>query len=164
MPPIPPTPNLAPQPNRRHFGPIIITWDPGVDWPIAVDHDELNGECAFVTASPISFRRDYSGIAIEIPRRFQFDGASIPRIFWSCPGFAPLGKHLWAALLHDYLCERPQLVSRVIADAIFADLLIETSVGWRGTVMALAVWAYGLAKTLRGMRGARGAGSEERGW
>lgn len=36
---------------------------------------------------------------------FVFDGASIPRFAWSIIGLAPVGPHLAAACLHDFLYE-----------------------------------------------------------
>jgi len=133
--------------KRLTYGPISIEWAPKIRNPIAVDHERLNGECAFVTDCPIYFHREALKLAIVVPEGFRFDGASIPRIFWCVPGFAPMGKHLWAALLHDFLCvlsrNNPAAMDRELADAIFASLLKHTGVvGWRRVAMDLAVSGY----------------------
>ncbi len=41
-----------------------------------------------------------NGAMIEIPKDFEFDGASIPRIFWMI--LSPTGLLLIPGLLHDY--------------------------------------------------------------
>jgi hypothetical protein len=47
---------------------------------------------------------DDGRVYITLDQSFETDGASIPRIFWSVPGFDPMD---WpkAALLHDWLWE-----------------------------------------------------------
>lgn len=44
--------------------------------------------------------RDYR---ITIPKGFECDGASVPRILWTLTGITPDGYHRPAALVHDYL-------------------------------------------------------------
>lgn len=41
-----------------------------------------------------------------IPAEYIFDGASIPRAFWGLKGFDPHGEKLWAALIHDWFCDK----------------------------------------------------------
>ena len=60
---------------------------------------------------------------------FQTDGASIPRIFWSCAGdpFSP--DYVAAAVCHDALyCA--QLVTRDQADNEFLELMGEDGLSW----------------------------------
>lgn len=41
-----------------------------------------------------------------IPAGYEFDGASVPRMFWGFPfGYTPDGVHRAAALEHDFLCD-----------------------------------------------------------
>lgn len=40
-----------------------------------------------------------------IPRGYEFDGASVPRLFWGLLGYMPFGLHIVAALEHDWLCD-----------------------------------------------------------
>jgi hypothetical protein len=41
------------------------------------------------------------GEIIQMPKKFQFDGSSVPRFLWWC--FPSYGDFFFAALLHDYL-------------------------------------------------------------
>lgn len=145
---------LAPL-NRLVFGPVAIEWDAAVPFPLAIDHTRLNGLALFITLCWIRFR--FGGLMWEVPAGFVFDGATIPRWLWWIPGFAPLGKHIWAALLHDRLCQlardNPDLMDRTLADAAFASLLEHTAVGkWRALAMDLAVSGYRRWNFLRGTR------------
>lgn len=40
---------------------------------------------------------------ITIPAGFKYDGASVPRVFWSVTGFLPDGLGRAAALVHDFI-------------------------------------------------------------
>lgn len=40
-------------------------------------------------------------VAVEVPRGFTTDLASVPRVFWSI--FPPTGRYAYAAIVHDYL-------------------------------------------------------------
>jgi hypothetical protein len=59
------------------------------------------GKNTVKTTLPYAFM--FEGKEYVIPKGFEFDGASIPRVFWSVIGtpFAP--QHLEAALIHDWL-------------------------------------------------------------
>ena len=52
---------------------------------------------------------------IVIPAGFIFDGASIPRIFWTLTGILPSGVHLGATAVHDYGYQR---MGRMIRDEV----------------------------------------------
>lgn len=148
-----PLPLPGPQPQRLAFGPVVIEWSPFVARPLQIDHRRLNGRSIFATGAFIKFR--LGTLEITVPENFVFDGASIPRWLWWIPGFAPLGKHIWAALLHDWLCElsraHPDQMDRAIADGIFEALLEHTEVGrWRGFAMSCAVAGYRRWNFLRG--------------
>lgn len=56
-----------------------------------------------------------------VPKGFQTDFASIPRILWWL--IAPIGKHTLPSVLHDYLYENGYKlgISRKEADKIFWD-------------------------------------------
>ena len=93
------------------------------------------------------------GVTIEghyIPKGFEFDGASVPRILWWL--FPPAGRYMVAALLHDYLLNQSS-VSRAFADALF--LLAMKKLGvtlWRRFIMYGAVRMFGILKgVLRGV-------------
>jgi hypothetical protein len=124
--------------NSLQFGPIEITWEARTRYPVAIDHERLLlkrrwRKACFITHCPVKFRYRGTEHAITVPPDFRFDAATIPQWLWWLPGFAPLGKHIWAALLHDWLCElakRGQF-DREVADAIFSAVLKHTKVDWR---------------------------------
>lgn len=94
--------------------------------PVAVNWGKLGGDRDLITLSDVTFRR---GIySLTVPRGYEFDGASIPRMFRWLRGYERIGRHIWAALAHDYMCDHPELLPRVIADAIFITLLLDTGV------------------------------------
>jgi hypothetical protein len=53
--------------------------------------------------SPLTFTTD-AGRVFVLSEMFETDLASIPRIFWTIPGFSPL-DWVEAAILHDWLWE-----------------------------------------------------------
>jgi hypothetical protein len=128
------------------FGPLTIEYESpaGTPFGVPVDGELLEREAIFVTLCPITYRREGDG-EVPVPAGFVFDGASIPREFWVLPGFAPCGKHLWAACCHDWLCVESAAgrFDRVMADAWFDAVLEHTGVdGEHRTLMEIAVNAY----------------------
>ena len=71
-------------------------------------------------------RINYGGKSFLIPRRFESDGASVPRVFWRlvCP---PVDPHaIRAGVAHDYIYRgRPIGWTRKEADKMFLCFLIE---------------------------------------
>ena len=74
----------------------------------------------------------------------SYDGASIPRLFWSIIGHPLEEQFRWASYWHDRLCEESQTWSgRRFADATLLVLLDRERVAyWRRTAMWLAVRLY----------------------
>lgn len=137
--------------HQLTFGPVTISWDAAVCRPIALEHRALNGHVRLVTECEITYR--YGRHTLLVPRGYAFDGATIPRWFWWIPGFAPIGKHIWAALAHDWICDHPEELPRAIGDAIFATLLEFIRVGrWRRLAMVAAVRGWSLYRALKGSR------------
>lgn len=64
---------------------------------------------------------------IVIPVGFEWDRASVPRIFWLSIG--QVGRFNRAALVHDWLYYTG-IYPRAIADSIFLALMAEDGVGW----------------------------------
>ena len=62
------------------------------------------------------------GFRVTVPAEFQFDGASIPPIFWVALYSPYHPKVVEAALIHDYLYVTHQFSKRR-ADLIFLDIL-----------------------------------------
>ena len=58
---------------------------------------------------------------LTVPAGFTTNLASVPRVLWWVPGFAPMGRSERSATLHDWLysvlCDLPW-VTRSLADAI----------------------------------------------
>lgn len=66
---------------------------------------------------------------IIVPRGFETDGASVPRIFWTL--FSPFGPCFPAAVVHDYLyAAGPARLKRKDCDVIFYDAMKDVGVGW----------------------------------
>lgn len=83
------------------------------------------------------------GHFIFIEEGFVFDGASIPRIFWSIIGGNFQPEFLAPSLVHDYLCVTGN-VERKEADKIFRELLLMNDVPeFRAALMyrAVRVWS-----------------------
>ena len=90
---------------------------------------------------------------ITVPSGFQFDLASIPRIFWWL--IAPFELSIAAPLLHDFLyhhrgdlppgtVEPSRPYTRSEADRLFRAVMEAEGVpGWRRTLGYLAVRAFG---------------------
>ena len=74
----------------------------------------------------------------------ESDGASIPELFWSIPGYNPFeGDTLPAAFAHDQLYGG-ELCDRATADGVLFDLLRANGVSWlRANNYWLAVRAFG---------------------
>lgn len=69
----------------------------------------------------MQFHSDKLGI-LTVPRRFRFDGATIPRIFWSLVGAPASEGNRRAAALHD-MCYRYHLFPRKACDILLEDAL-----------------------------------------
>lgn len=67
----------------------------------------------------------------DIPKGRNFDGASIPRLFWRIIGAPTDNTFLIAALVHDELCLRKELVmnDREFSTEVFNALLESSKVG-----------------------------------
>lgn len=78
---------------------------------------------------------------IEIPAGFNWDGASVPRLFQNV--FPKWGKYAVASLVHDWLYAN-NIGKRREADRIFLHLMSEAGVNWLGRhIMYLAVRLFG---------------------
>ena len=83
------------------------------------------------------------GYSITVKKGFDFDGASIPKWLWSIYGSPLNGNYVVASLIHDGLYAS-QLVSKMVADNIFLDLMKQSKVGYvKRTSMYLAVKMFG---------------------
>lgn len=74
--------------------------------------------------------KTHQGIYISVPKGFETDFASIPRIFRIF--FSKTGKYRDAAVLHDYLYKYQGFGfwSRAGADKVFLQAMQDLGVGW----------------------------------
>lgn len=96
-----------------------------------------------------------NGCVLSIPQGFVFDMASVPRLLWWLPGYAPMELGPRASLTHDFLYRyrgNPPLgtvdpvrtFTRREADRYFSDLMAEAGVNTaRRRIAWLAVRLFG---------------------
>lgn len=95
----------------------------------------------------------FGNSSTHLPSGYRWDGASIPRLFWTVLGVSPDDpRSLIASAFHDAGCANPN-TPQVVADAWFVALLrpirfnnrrIKGVGRLRGTLMYLAVRAYSI--------------------
>lgn len=86
---------------------------------------------------------DVTGRTIRVPRYFEFDLASIPRVLWSL--IAPFELSIVAPLLHDFLYRgQDSRFTRGEADKIFKTAMALEGIGrFRRNAAYLAVRVFG---------------------
>lgn len=140
---------VADGPNNTYslkFPHVTIHWTLPKDIPpvpVGINWGKLGSDCDLITIAEIRFVRGRNNWTV--PAGYEFDGASIPRLIRWAPGYQRVGRHLWAAILHDWICEHPEEgTSRVMGDAIFVTLLLDTGVHKRQSRMmylAVRLWS-----------------------
>ena len=102
------------------------------------------GRTIYRLESPLVYRCGLTasgGIRVRVPRGFETDFASIPRLLRRI--FPPDGQWGLAAVLHDFLYSRPG-VRRFLADALFRDAMAQLKVPlWRRVPLYYAVRIFG---------------------
>jgi hypothetical protein len=80
---------------------------------------------------------------ITVPPGYRTDFATIPRFFHRV--FNPVGRHGYAAVIHDWLCDvEPKPFSHVQAAEIFGEAMAVLGVPpWRIKMMVTAVKYFG---------------------
>lgn len=76
-----------------------------------------------------------------VPAGFEFDGASVPRLFW--PILDPASEGFEAACLHDFNLSRG-IAWRTAAAALYLDLICYGVPRWRASIIYSAVRSWGL--------------------
>ena len=85
---------------------------------------------------------------ICIRRKYNWNGANIPRVFWRIVGSQYDPDFLPASMVHDWLCENKDFIEKhgvQVSSDIFRDILILYNVPkWKAKTMATAVrmWQY----------------------
>lgn len=81
-----------------------------------------------------------------IPAKYKWDGASIPRVFWTLVGSPYSPKFMRASLVHDFLYYRTD-VSAKCNDKVFYSVLREDGVSTiKAKIMYYAVRSYRVFK------------------
>lgn len=109
------------------------------------------GEYELVKDYEFAIKVDGDIIMFKIPRRFTYDGASVPRALWSVLGMSRDGLHRAAALIHDWLyVNRGQVkgdgfsYNREFADKMFYELLLYLGESrWRAWIAYKGVRLFG---------------------
>lgn len=94
----------------------------------------------WTTLNEVSYKTD-GGIVITIPKGYEYDLASIPRLAWWA--IAPYELGILSPLIHDYLYEKKGsdgVKTRKEADLIFLELMEKEGVSrWRRTAAYYSV-------------------------
>lgn len=119
-------------------------WGEWVDDAVlrVLPRDERVGGDRVALAEPLRFI-DVDATLCTVPKGFEFDGASIPKPFWTLIG-APLeGNYVRSAALHDYGCRTRTEPSRVVHDRFYRSMRAE-GVRWlQAVLMYRAVRHFG---------------------
>lgn len=95
---------------------------------------------------------DLDYFTIRIPKGFEYDGATIPRILWTFSGVTRFGYIETAALIHDYIYVNEgnvanRKVTRKVADKLFVLHMKYLGYAWYQRVMAYVYCrVFGLIK------------------
>lgn len=107
------------------------------------EEDERGNVCTLQNRWGLTI--EWNGERVCVPRGFESDGASVPRMFWRLvfPTIDP--KALRAAIAHDYIYRtHPEGWTKEEADDMFYDLLVEDGVPkWRAWLAYKAVDLFG---------------------
>ena len=113
--------------------------------PIILVNPE-NKKKPFVLMNDIEYLSEkYNGkhYRIYIRRKYNWNGANIPRFFWRIVGSQYDPDFLPASMVHDWLCENKDFIEKhgvQVSSDIFRDILILYKVPvWKAKTMATAV-------------------------
>ena len=100
----------------------------------------------FVLLNDVEYvSEEYNGkhYRICIRRKYNWNGANIPRVFWRVVGSQYDPDFLPASMVHDWLCENKDFIEKhgvQVSSDIFRDILILYNVPkWKAKTMAAAV-------------------------
>jgi hypothetical protein len=89
------------------------------------------GQRSWGLTEPFGYETN-DGEIITVPSGFEFDFASVPRLFWIA--IHPTGDLARASVIHDYLYVSHQIngreIGRTEANDIFLDAMIDSGVSW----------------------------------
>lgn len=89
-------------------------------------HNETERGDIITVKNRHGLRIKWNGRIFVVPRRFQSDGASVPRFMWDSVSPQIHPRTLRAAIAHDYIYRtQPDGWTKEDADKMFYDLMIE---------------------------------------
>ena len=88
---------------------------------------EIVNENLFLLSKDITV--ESLGYSVTVKKGFDFDGASIPKLFWSIIGSPLNGNYVVASLIHDGLYAG-EILDRKVCDDIFLDLMKQYKVSY----------------------------------
>lgn len=98
------------------------------------------GEFEFITTRDIDIVLS-NGIQILIPKGYNTDLASVPRLLWSI--IPPFGEYTFAAIIHDYLYDKG-MFTKEFADKEFRMIMKYSNViGHKRFIMYSSVKLFG---------------------
>jgi hypothetical protein len=115
--------------------------------PYLTPVDESGDRIIWEVIEEVRYHSEKYGVDVVVPKRFRFDGASVPRdlLAWHIAG----GRAVSAACLHDWIYETGSL-PKDIGDGIFLEAMLDTKVPENiAKLMYLAVVELG-ASSYRG--------------
>lgn len=120
--------------------PITAPPPQGVNDPRFLDPLELeyiDGKNYRVTQA-FDYHTDvYPLVAVQVPKNFLTDFASVPRLMWNI--LPPTGMYGKAAVIHDYLYRTKGVATRAEADAVFLEAM--TALGVTRATRETMYWA-----------------------
>lgn len=106
-------------------------WSKGKLAPPILKYIKKNGEWEWILNEPYTYV--HKGTRITVPTGFEFDLASVPRVFWFL--IAPFELSIVAALVHDFLYRTTGMYGtfdRHESDKVFREIMtLERVKPWR---------------------------------
>ena len=84
-----------------------------------------------------------SGKRTDVPAGYQWDGASIPRMFWRLVGHPFLSSYRRASLIHDWHCEHKDVPWRDAAADLYYACRLSGVPWWQARRVYAAVRRFG---------------------
>lgn len=98
---------------------------------------EDSGGLPFTLYEPLTYTSDLLQMTVLVPKGFETDLASIPRLFWRV--LPPIGRYDKPAVIHDWLYRHNGL-TRLQADQVLLEAMTAEGVPeWQRTLIFYAV-------------------------
>ena len=128
----------------------VVTSTRCEDLPVCLIGDRL----VFASAFVLLLETGGGVYKISLAEGYSWDGATIPRVWWSIMGHPLKQEFRLASLVHDWRCEHAKTgAERMVGDALFLELLENAGLPrWRriGMWVAVRVWSLFFRRRERG--------------